>query len=76
MEPFLYCAYYDHLCSNYPTSREVSAQVVEFVSAQDGVSVSVQGVESAHDLLRGEIVLRGLVRRLQGLHFRSLSLRS
>ena len=74
MEPILYCACYDHLCSNNPTNRVVSAQGM--VSAQDVVSVSAQGVVSAHDLLRGGIVLCGLVRRLQGLSFRSLSLHS
>ena len=76
MEPILYCACYDHLCSNNPTNCVMSAQ--DAVSAQDVVSaqgvVSAQDVVSAHDLLRG-IVLCGLVRRLQGLHCRSLNLR-
>jgi hypothetical protein len=76
MEPILYCACYDHLCSNNPTNCVLSPQCVASprgaVSAQD--VVFLQGVVFPHDLLRG-IVLCGLVRRLQGLYFRSLNLR-
>lgn len=76
MEPILYCACYDHLCSNNPANYVVLSQdLLRGLAHRVVLPQDLLRVVSLHDLLRG-IVLRGLVRRLQGLSFRSLSLHS